>query len=558
MLRASVILIAIAGAVLIASAQPAGNPDDDTGDDTDDDSGDTAGSALPPTPEGVAALDQHRSTRVGFDHLTHDRDLVVANHDSIPCATCHPTRGKGELAGRPDHKACFGACHGAAPVRTAGAVTVGDRAKVCAACHAPTDLIRADKGGRGSPKLTVAYPAYTIDPDFGMQMSHQAHAATACTTCHATAPKPRAAATKLAPGAVHARCKTCHDKAAQPAMSACASCHVAAFGSASGPTMAAKAEALPVAFDHAGHGKRATAPCTTCHATVATTASIELPRPAATDCASAGCHDGSKAFSITEACTRCHRDRPTGWEVYRPAARFSHDKHAERIGTADCTSCHKLGRSGDAVTIGHAACSDAKCHAASFTERKPEICAGCHVGTEPWLPLTEDQRPRDETEHGALMPHAKHKQPCTSCHVLASGTRELRPPRGHKSCIGTGCHAAGAAGQPGDTGSVTRGAASPAPKLDDCEGCHRAGLVEARNQLRRDARWSVRARFKHAAHAVAKDRTPLACETCHAGIADSTEPTDVPTPAKATCTGCHNGATAFKVTGTGCAKCHGT
>ena len=101
------------------------------------------------------------------------------------------------------------------------------------------------------------------------------------------------------------------------------------------------------------------------------------------------------------------------------------------------------------------------------------------------------------------------------------------------------------------------GTTSPTPKLDDCEGCHRAGLVEARNQLRLDARWSVRARFKHAAHALDKDGTALACDRCHTGVAESTETTDVPTPAKATCTGCHDGATAFKVTGTGCPKCHG-
>lgn len=544
MLRAAVILVAITGAVLIAAAQPTGGGDDD--DDSDGDaagSGSDAGSALPAPPEGVDVLDHKRTTRVGFDHLTHDRDLVVENHDSIPCATCHAIRGKGELAAQPTHKACFGACHGAAPARKAGVVAVGDRAKVCAACHAPTDLVRADKGAR-TPKLSVGYPPYTIDPDFGMQMSHKAHATAACTTCHPVAPKSRTATAKRAPAAVHARCKGCHDKAAQPAMTACASCHVSAFGSASGPTMLAQTPALPVTFDHAGHGKRAPgAQCTTCHAAIAATDSIELPRPGAAECATAGCHDGAKAFAVTEACTRCHRDRPVGWQVYRPEQRFSHDKHAERIGTADCASCHKLGRNGDAVTIGHAACSDAKCHATSFTEREPTICAGCHVGTEPWLPLTEDQRPRDETEHGARMPHAKHHQPCASCHVLATGTRELRPPRGHAACVGTGCHAASAT--------------SPAPKLDDCEGCHRAGLIEARNQLRLDARWSVRARFKHGAHALDKDGTALACDRCHTGVAESTEMTDVPTPAKATCTGCHDGATAFKVTGTGCPKCHG-
>ena len=32
---------------------------------------------------------------------------------------------------------------------------------------------------------------------------------------------------------------------------------------------------------------------------------------------------------------------------------------------------------------------------------------------------------------------------------------------------------------------------------------------------------------------------------------------DVPAPAKQTCVGCHDGARAFKITGHGCARCHG-
>jgi c(7)-type cytochrome triheme protein len=547
-LRAAIAGVSIAAAALIAAAQPADpRPDDDDDEEEDDDldagSGSDAGPSTPPPAEGVDALDQKRTIRVGFDHLTHDRDLNVQNLDPIPCATCHPTRGKAELAGRPDHKACFGTCHGAAPARRKGVVEIGERAKVCAACHAPVDLVRASKGGKG--KLAVAYPPYTIDRDFGMQMSHAAHVSAACTTCHAPAPKARPAAGKRTGPAVHARCVACHAGAAQPPMTTCATCHVPAFGSASGPTLLEQDTVLPLDFDHASHGKRAPqAACTACHAAIAATDRIELPRPKAADCASGDCHDGGAAFSVTVACTRCHHEQPTGWQVYRSDERFSHDKHVERIGAAPCTSCHKLAASGDAATIGHTACDDAQCHASSFMEREPKICGACHVGTEPWLPLTADQRPRDETEHGARMPHDRHPQPCATCHVLATGTRELRPPRGHKACTGKGCHAAGA-------GAV--------PKLADCDGCHRAGLVAARNRLRLDARWSARARFRHAPHQIdPRDGTAVACESCHAGVGDSKEMTDVPTPAKASCAGCHDGSTAFKVTGTGCPKCHGT
>jgi c(7)-type cytochrome triheme protein len=502
---------------------------------------------LPAPATGLAALDRTRTTPVGFDHLVHDRNLVVGMHDSIPCAQCHPVRGKGELAGRPDHRACFGACHGPAPTRKRRVVEIDDRARVCAACHAPAALVRASKG---PGKLTVAYPPYVIESDHGMQMSHAKHASAgaACTTCHPAAPKRLTAPPRRAPATVHARCKSCHDgKAASPAIAdGCPTCHVAAYGTAGGPTQT-KPE-LPLAFDHAGHGKKTDAACVACHAGVATADTIELPPPSMAGCGVGGCHDGGRAFSVVTACTKCHRERPTDWEVARPTQRFSHTRHADRLrsgpaATTDCAGCHRLGRTGEAVTVGHAACADAACHADDFAKKSDLVtCAACHVGTEPWLPLVEDQRPLPETEHGARIPHDRHSQACTTCHQLASSTRELRPPRGHAACSGTTCHAA-------DTG--------PAPRLSACADCHQAGLVAARDTQREDARWSVRAAFEHASHASdPRDGTALTCVACHDAVATSSDPVNVPTPAKARCAPCHDGTTAFKLTGTGCARCH--
>jgi hypothetical protein len=135
------------------------------------------------------------------------------------------------------------------------------------------------------------------------------------------------------------------------------------------------------------------------------------------------------------------------------------------------------------------------------------------------------------------MPHRDHASlglACAGCHALESGDRDLRPPRGHVSCGGATCHRSGD---------------GPAPRLDACRDCHRAGMVESRNRDRLAARWSVRARFEHATHATAT------CEGCH----DQVWQQDgvVPTPAKDTCRGCHDGGAAFKMTGHGCARCHG-
>jgi hypothetical protein len=69
-----------------------------------------------------------------------------------------------------------------------------------------------------------------------------------------------------------------------------------------------------------------------------------------------------------------------------------------------------------------------------------------------------------------------------------------------------------------------------------------------RDITRRGAAWSVRQRFHHATHTAP-------CATCHV---DMSAPSiaDLATPAKATCAGCHEGRTAFKLTGTTCTRCH--
>lgn len=464
---------------------------------------------------GVAWADPPRATPVGFDHLVHDRDLVVGGGEALACVRCHVVRA-GRLVGRPDHRVCFGACHGAAPTRPHEPVAA-DRRRVCTACHAEDALVPPFTGS-----LRVGYPPYTFERDFGLTLSHKQHGMVACTQCHGAAkPSP------------HERCAGCHDGERARPMTECSRCHPAAIGRPQPPELAAVRNTVISVFSHGKHAARGGAgkDCKTCHARIADTDDTELPRPTVKDCA--GCHDGKTAFATTTACTRCHDKAPDKFVVDRPDRRFSHGGvHAPAVTSRPCGACHPLGKRGEVVVAGHAAC--AGCHADDFGKRHPTICGACHNATEPWRPLVADRAPPDETEFGATLDHAKHPGACASCHVLRTRTSQLRTPRGHAACTGTACHA------------VSGG---PAPQLASCDGCHRLGRATARSSKRAADAWSVRAAFDHRAHA------PTACTTCHTALAGDNV-VELPAPSKTACAPCHDGKATFGLTGTTCARCH--
>jgi hypothetical protein len=453
----------------------------------------------------------------GFDHRLHDRDVAVSGADALPCARCHAMRG-GQLIGKPDHASCFGSCHGPPPRRGS---PPGDRLAICSNCHA-----------EAQPASPVAYPPYQIDPDFAITVGHHRHRELACAQCHAdAAPAPR--------GAPHRRCAGCHDGSGAagkgPAMTACTGCHAAATGAAPPPAILRAEINVAGAFSHPRHAARgpAGARCVTCHAAVRDTDDNTLPAPTAASCAAARCHDGVGGFPITAACTRCHRDPELpGFKVERPATRYSHAGHAAAHLSMPCASCHPLHPSGEVRVVGHAPC--AICHADDFGRRQPRICGACHNGTEPWRALVADRGPAERTEFGATLDHARHPAPCARCHALTTPVTQLRPPRGHRACTGTACHAV---------------AAGPAPRLDACEVCHRRGLAADREAARLAAPWSVRAAFDHAAHAAP------ACEVCHVDLR-APDVAALPAPPKPTCAPCHDGQAAFKLTGTTCTRCH--
>jgi c(7)-type cytochrome triheme protein len=455
---------------------------------------------------------------LGFDHHVHDRNLVVSGGEELPCARCHTLRG-GMLVGKPDHAACFGACHGATPVapKRGGTIAMGERGKVCMACHAESALTAPYTG-----KLAVPYPPYAIDPDFGIALGHKQHAAVACTQCHTPDAK-----TRPAP---HARCAGCHDGKQATAMASCNGCHPAAIGKPQPPELAALHDTVSSAFSHRAHDKRGAKDCALCHAAIKTTDDTELPRPTVKDCV--GCHDGKQAFSTLTTCRRCH-DReapPDDFKVARPEQRFRHDgSHADVVKAKPCSACHPLSPKGEIMVAGHAACTE--CHADDFAARWPKKCGACHNATEPWRKLEPDRELPERTEFGATLDHAKHPGACASCHELRTATTQLRPPRGHSACMQ--CH------------HVTGG---PAPQLTQCDGCHRAGRAAAREAERAADPWSVRRVFDHGAH-------PGECQTCHVDLAGA-DVVKLAVPQKPSCASCHDGTRAFKLTGTTCTRCH--
>ncbi|HUQ02740.1 MAG TPA: cytochrome c3 family protein [Kofleriaceae bacterium] len=501
---------------------------------------------------GVAAA-QARTSATGFDHIVHDGRITVVGKPSLACTACHPVTPAGVLVGRPGHKACLGSCHVWAP-RPGVALTLAEELEqVCTTCHAQADL--------GTPKPAVPYPPYQIEPDFPMTISHAKHASARCELCHAT-PGARATAPAARPAPTarpHARCIGCHPAGAPPPipavatalpasgpapMAACTSCHVAAYGANALPRLVRGPLAVGAAgYSHTRHASRAPASavaCATCHVSITAATGLELTPPTAAQCATAGCHDAKIAFAITERCTSCHTSPPkTRAEIARPAARFAHDAHASRLPLDNCAACHALDSRGEPAVSGHAAC--ASCHAGDFGKREPTTCGACHASTEPWRALIADRLPAPRSELGARMNHAAHATlDCARCHTLTTATRELRPPRGHGACTGSGCH------------TRTKTAGAPAPTLDACATCHALGLERARVEERTGAAWSVRARFRHDVHAAET------CTTCHDGVAASTDAATLRSPKKPACAPCHDGKRAFKMTGHGCARCHGS
>lgn len=492
----------------------------------------------------------------------------------------------------------------------------GARRAVCLVCHAADALDRPARDRR-----VFAVPAGPLSrPEHALRLSHAVHDAPSqthggCKACHATgdarpAVRPAAApagtpagrpagtpdarpavrpearpATAPATGTAraadaHARCTRCHAAGAAPApgdgaapaetgplsMHECARCHVAATAGVLRPHLLSGP--YRASFSHARHQARGLDDCRGCHAGVLAAAGSELAAPRTEDCS--GCHDGAQAFSVVGPhCRRCHVEgSPAGDNRPPRGPGYSHRAHQARGQELPCTRCHQLDARGVPLppASDHAPCSDAGCHRDDFMARAPEICGACHVGTEPWQRLYFQPRPRpdtedtEDTEFGARFSHRQHRdadiEACERCHRERSELRDMRLPHQHGTCMGAGCH-------PQDVPAVEAGAEEDAAHLQGpvplaiCSGCHALDLVTTRHAQRLAAPWSVRARFEHALHERDPAGAAVACTACHAGVAEADSVAAIPSPPKRACAPCHDGRAAFKLTGHGCALCHG-
>jgi hypothetical protein len=470
----------------------------------------------------------------GLDHGRHAAVETAAGAAATSCAGCHALDARGAPR-RADHRTCFARCHQPAPPRrTPGRPYPidADRLTVCEVCH-PASLLAAAIRGDRDRLIVAAAPADSRD--HALSMSHAAHAAESCQRCHRF-PAPRAPL-------VHGRCAGCHrgSAAATPALDACQTCHRDAGGTAAGA--ARSPYAVGARFDHRRHGPRVAAAgapaCASCHPGIAELAAGGVPTP--TKAACTGCHDGEPAFStIAPACRRCHPAPAAGAPRQRSReSRFAHRPHGELA----CLDCHPDGEDFEA-RVGHTMCGREGCHAGDFAAPEPVTCSVCHVGSEPWLDHHLDPPRRGPGDHGIVFDHAVHdrarggERPCASCHSGDPDGEDAGLARAHASCAGGDCH--------GDS-------AAPAPAMDRCGDCHRAGLRARRRRAAINRPWSVTGSFSHRSHRLDGGGATVECRRCH-GAARAGKP--LPPPAKASCLPCHDGRVAFKTTGHDCSRCH--
>jgi hypothetical protein len=337
-------------------------------------------------------------------------------------------------------------------------------------------------------------------------------------------------------------------------MGRCAACHAPIAGRVTTPHQLTGPYRVGSLFSHARHagrlGKVAAAQrCLVCHEAASRAGGDEVAAPSMHVCET--CHDGKQAFAArAPTCRRCHADADrSAASPDVPIRRFDHRAHAARGLALECAACHALDGDGRPrpASADHRPCADVGCHADDFRAREPRICGGCHVGIEPFRPLKADVARPVLTEFGVEYSHRAHAErgapsACVGCHVgIAGGGPERRLGKGHASCAGERCHTAGKA----------------APALDACGGCHALGLLPERDAAQEHRAWSIGPRFRHAGHEHDRAGTPLACEGCHPTAAGARTIREVAAPAKPSCAPCHDGRIAFKMTGHGCARCHG-
>lgn len=469
-----------------------------------------------------------------YAHAGHADKLAKAGKPAVACSSCHALDKKLQPLppGKRNHKPCTD-CHVGAGF---------SRGPRCLTCHSSIQTFRP-----GRPW----FPPWRSPGEFHVAFAHARHVAALaatpqpCGDCHAKE------SGRPTPPSGHAQCGSCHaatagqSAPAKPEMTTCDGCHQPGPPP---PPVAATPDAglyrVTARFSHVEHERKsgargAAAACVSCHLGLGAADAPERPlRPPMTVCES--CHDGKAAFDARGVqCGKCHAAPPTpptpssappDATIVRAGA-FDHVAHGKRaVAFARCTDCHGVGVDWRATVAGHDQHKPCQgCHAAEFRRPNAFLCLGCHERSDPFAPNPLRQPSGPSQWRLADLPHRPHLAggiACARCHQ-DEAHQPRRDADGHALC--GRCHKEGA----------------PTP-LGKCAACHESAATPRPRPARP---WSTHDRFRHDAnHAVE-------CARCHqsAGALELTPPT-----MRGCGESCHDGTRAFKVTGFGCVRCHGS
>jgi hypothetical protein len=431
------------------------------------------------------------------------RFALVGAHRVANCRQCHVNQQQNEFVGlRTDCVGCHQADYDATktPVHRSAGFGLD-----CATCHSVSSL----SWGSDFDHSRTGFPLTG------------AHAATACSQCHA-------------------------NNVFTGASPVCYSCHQAQFASAVNPSHAGFPTDCaachttwawrPAAFDHNATafpltGAHVTVACTDCHKN-------NVYKGTPTGCYS--CHQSQFTSAATPShagfstdCVACHTTA-----AWRPAS-FDHSKTSFPLTGAHaavaCASCHKNNVYAGLPTDCYS------CHAADFAGAAspphagfPTTCATCHTTTA-WSPASFD--------HSATafpLTGAHTSTPCASCHVnnVYKGTPA--------TCGASACHL--------PNYNATKPSHASGGFGIDCQTCHTTtAWLPYTWSLSNHAAWfRIASGNKHNPTVWAND-----CATCHvtASYLDFVC-IDCHTHNKATTDQQHQGRANYQYTSAACYSCH--
>lgn len=290
-----------------------------------------------------------------------------------------------------------------------------------------------------------------------------------------------------------------------------------------------------VVFSHQQHLKKKTAKspnvsCKSCHDNPRATKTKYTMADMEKGKSCGKCHNGQRAFSVAK-CTGCHKVKNVTFQIKETGpVLFSHVKHLKSM---QCGACHNaLYKTGPNKSVSMAEMEKGKscgaCHngGKAFALAK---CDGCHPAPKQVVFKVKETGP-------TVFSHSKHVEmySCSACHTklypLGSGkTVTMAAMEKGKSC--GACHNA-----------------KEAFAVAQCEKCHPVQEVKFRVSRVGDVK------FSHSSHL-----GMYKCGECHTRTFPTKrggKPVSMAEMKKAkSCGACHDGKSAFSVTGN-CDSCH--